>query len=67
MEELYNLGGNLKRLREQYHYTQAYVASQIGVSCQSYQAYEWGVTVPTLKHFIQLAKFYDVSLDDLIE
>ncbi len=67
MKELYNLSGNLKRLRDQYHYTQKYVAEQIGISCQSYQAYEWGVTVPKLKHFIQLAKLYDVSLDDLIE
>ena len=67
MEELYNLAGNLKRLREKYHYTQQFVAENIGISCQSYQAYEWGVTVPKLKHFIQLAKLYDVSLDDLIE
>ncbi len=67
MEELYNLAGNLKRLRTKYHLTQQNVADEIGISCQSYQAYEWGVSVPTLKHFIQLAKLFEVSLDELIQ
>ena len=67
MEELYNIAGNLKRLREKYHYTQQYVAKEIGITCQSYQAYEWGVNVPTLQNFIKLARLYDVSLDDLLE
>ena len=43
------------------------IFNQIGITCQSYQAYEWGVTVPTLQNFIKLARLYDVSLDDLIE
>ena len=67
MKELYPLAKNLKALRLQYGYTQQYVANQIGITCQSYQAYEWGVTVPTLQNFIKLAKLYDVSLDELIE
>lgn len=67
MQELYPLAKNLKTLRLQYGYTQQYVANQIGITCQSYQAYEWGVTVPTLQNFIKLARLYDVSLDDLIE
>ena len=67
MEELYNLAGNLKRLRTKYHLTQQNVADEIGISCQSYQAYEWGVSVHTLKHFIQLAKLFEVSLDELIQ
>ena len=66
MNALYHLADNLKQLRAQNGYTQQYVASQIGISCQSYQAYEWGVTVPTLQNFIKLAQFYDVSLDELI-
>ena len=65
MEELYNIAGNLKRLREKYHYTQQYVAKEIGITCQSYQAYEWGVTVPRLKYFIKLPKFSVVPLEDL--
>lgn len=67
MEELYNLSKNLKDLRKQYGYTQAYVASQIGINCSSYQAYEWGVNVPSLQNFIKLAKLYEVSCDELLE
>lgn len=67
MQELYNLSKNLKDLRKQFGYTQTYVAQQIGITCQSYQAYEWGITVPTLQNFIKLAKLYGVSLDELLE
>ncbi len=67
MQELYRLGKNLKTLREQYHYSQTYVARQIGITAQSYHAYECGVTVPTLQNFIKLAKLYDVSMEELLE
>ncbi len=67
MQELYNLAKNLKDLRKQFGYTQKYVSEQIGVTYQSYQHYEWGLTVPTLQNFIKLAKLYDVSLDELVE
>ena len=67
MQELYNLSKNLKDLRKQFNYTQAYVAEQIGITFQSYQAYEWGLTVPTLQNFIKLTKLYGVSCDDLLE
>ena len=66
MQELYRLSENLKRLRLQYGFTQSYVAQQIGVKYASYHAYEAGITLPTLKHFILLAKLYDVPLDDLV-
>ena len=67
MEELKKLAKNLKDLRKQFNYTQSYVAKQIGITCSSYQAYEWGVTVPTLQNFIKLTKLYNVSCDDLLE
>ncbi len=67
MKELYNLSKNLKELRKQFGYTQIYVAEQIGISYQSYQHYEWGITVPTLQNFIKLSKLYGVSCDDLLE
>ena len=67
MNELYNLAKNLKQLREQYGYTLKYVAEQLGITHQSYHAYERGLTVPTLQNFIKLAKLYDVSLEDLLE
>ena len=67
MNDLYNLAKNLKALRLQYGYTQKQVAEKLGIATQSYQAYEWGVNVPSLQNFIKLARLYDVSLDDLLE
>ena len=40
---------------------------QLGITPQSYHAYEAGITIPTLPNFIKLARLYDVSLDDLLE
>lgn len=67
MRELYNLAKNLKDLRKQYGYTQDFVAEQLGIVYQSYQHYELGLSVPSLQHFIMLAKLYDVSYEDLLE
>lgn len=67
MKNLYKLKDNLLKLRKEFGYTQQYVADRLGITYQSYQAYENGLTVPTLKNFIKLAEFYDVTLEDLIE
>lgn len=66
MLELENFANNIKYLRKQYNYTQKYVAQQLGITYQSYQAYELGITVPTLQNFIKLAKLYDISYNDLL-
>ncbi|MDE6362415.1 MAG: helix-turn-helix transcriptional regulator [Clostridia bacterium] len=66
MVELLELSIILKELRERHGYTQRYVAEMLGLRYQSYQAYERGLSVPTLAHFIKLADIYDVSLDYLI-
>lgn len=56
----------LYELRTQYGWTQSEVADKLFIKYQSYQAYELGVSVPSLKNFIALAELYDVSLDYLI-
>lgn len=66
MKELLILSTILKELREKHSFTQKYVAERLGIKYQSYQAYELGITVPTLRNFIKLADIYDVSLDYLI-
>ena len=66
LREFEILAKNLKELRKLYSYTQKEVAEKLGVTYQSYQAYEIGIAVPTLQNFIKLAEIYDVSLDYLI-
>ncbi len=66
MQELYALSKNLTELRKQYGYTQKEVAERIGITYQSYQAYERGIAVPTLQNFVKLANMYEVSCDELL-
>ena len=65
-KRLYEFSKIIKDLRLQYGYTQRCVAEKLGISYQSYQAYELGIAVPTLQNFLKLANFYDVSLDFLV-
>ncbi|MGN1213245.1 MAG: helix-turn-helix domain-containing protein [Christensenellales bacterium] len=57
---------NLKELRNQFGLTQKEIANKLGVAYQTYQAYELGTNIPTIKRLIFLADFYDVSLDYLV-
>ena len=66
MKEIIELSKNLKILRTQYNLTQKEVAKKLEITYQSYQAYELGISIPSLQNFIKLAKIYDVSLDYLI-
>ncbi len=61
-----NLPKVLSELREMYGYTQRHVAGVLGITYQSYQAYELGISYPSLKNFVALADMFDVSLDYLI-
>ncbi|MBO5926656.1 MAG: helix-turn-helix transcriptional regulator [Clostridia bacterium] len=47
-------------------WTQRDVASMLGIQYQSYQAYERGVSYPSLQNFLKLAEIYDVSLEYLV-
>ncbi len=66
MNELYNFPNIIKKLRIHNNWTQQYVAEKIGIKYQSYQAYELGLSLPSLENFIKLADLFDVSLDYLI-
>ena len=63
MENFKEMPKILRGLRLSCGYTQADVATKLGIAYQSYQAYERGVTIPSLKNFVMLADLYDVSLD----
>ena len=60
------LASSLRELRKHAGYTQKEVASVLGITYQSYQAYERKVCYPSLPVLILLAEFYDVSIDSLI-
>ena len=58
---------SLKYFREQNNYSQSAVAAYLGVSRQMYIKYENGEVEPPLKAIVQLAHFYRVSYDVLID
>ena len=58
---------NLKNERISKNLTQKQLANSIGITTQSYQAYEAGITLPTTENLLKLAIVLDISLDDLFE
>ncbi len=57
----------LRNLREQNNYSQAAVSSYLGISRQMYIKYENGDALPSVKVVKDLANFYRVPYDVLIE
>lgn len=56
---------HLLTLRSLHGYSQEKVAELINVSRQAYGKWEKGETLPDLEHCMQLARLYQVRLDDL--
>lgn len=57
---------NLRYLREKNKYTQRLVAKVLDIERSSYAYYELGASEPNLDNLSRLARFFDVTLDDLI-
>ena len=53
-------------LREQHRLPQRTVAEAIQITTRVYQRYEYGEREPQLSTVIALAKFYHISLDELV-
>ena len=62
-----NFAKNLKRERIANNLTQKNFASQIGITTQSYQAYEAGLTMPTAENLLKICLILNVTLDYLFE
>lgn len=59
------LADRLKELRAEHNVTQKQTAIAVGISEITYQRYEYG-RAPAYDKLIQLADFFDVSLDYLV-
>ena len=57
---------NLISLRKVNHLSQEQLAEQLGVSRQTLSKYETGESVPDIEKSKQIADFFGVSLDDLV-
>lgn len=57
---------NIRNLREDHDYRQRQLAEVLHVSQNTYSQYENGVIELTADKLVQLADFYDVSVDYLL-
>lgn len=60
------LGNRLADLRKQHGYSQEELADKLGVSRQAISKWERGEASPDTDNLIELAKIYDISLDELL-
>jgi transcriptional regulator with XRE-family HTH domain len=60
------LAERLALLRRERDMTQKEVGQELGISLNSYQRYETNEREPTAPVLVQMAKFYNVSLDYLV-
>lgn len=58
---------NLKLERLANKLTQDELAKKIGITSQSYGAYEKGATLPTSENLLKISIILEVSLDELFE
>lgn len=56
----------IRNLREDFDYTQEYVAHYLGTSQTMYARYERGANEIPVRHLLSLSKLYDVSVDYLL-
>jgi transcriptional regulator with XRE-family HTH domain len=64
--KLANLYYTLILFRKSDGLTQKQVADKIGITYQSYQAYEMGLSLPTLENFLKLCEIFDITPNDLL-
>lgn len=60
------LSEDLKRLRKEKGFTQEYIAEKLYVSIQTINKWENGKCLPDVMNLVNIAKFYKVSLDELL-
>lgn len=63
---MFEIHMKLISLRESKKITRTKIYNFLGVTRQTYNSYETGKAVPSLKILIKIAEFYNVSLDYLV-
>ncbi len=61
-----SLGGRIAELRRQKGWSQENLAEQLGVTRQSVSKWESGFTTPELGLIVELADFFETSVDVLL-
>ena len=62
-----SISKKLRQLREDREKTQREVAEALGIKEQVYQRYEYGTREPKIDIIRKLAKYYNISADEILE
>ncbi len=62
-----NFPNNLRHLRESAGISQEYLAEELGVSRQAVTSWECAHAEPNICMLVKIAKYFRVSLDELVE
>lgn len=65
--ESVNIGKKLKRIREELRYTQIVAANKIGINNKTLSDYERNISKPDIDTLNAICKFYNVSIDYLLD
>ena len=61
------ISDKIKILREKNNLTQAELARQLGITRSGVNAWEMGISVPSTQYVVELAVFFHVSTDYLLD
>ncbi len=61
------IADKIKKLREKAGITQAELARQLGITRSGVNSWEMGITVPSTMYIVELALFFGVSTDYLLD
>lgn len=66
MTILYELCERIAELRNSLGITQAELGKKLGVTRSAVNSWEMGLSIPQLKHVIQMAGIFNITIDSLI-
>lgn len=65
-KELFSLAERIKLLRERLNITQSELARILGLTRSGVNAWEMGLSIPSARYIVELAKVFNVSADYLL-
>ena len=60
------IGESIRKIRKERGYSRERLARKLGTHHTTIVHWEWDISYPRLNTLIQLADFFDVSLDELV-
>lgn len=63
---LYYLGERIGELRKTFGITQAELARRLDVTRSSVNSWEMGLSIPQLKHIVEMSKIFNTTVDGLL-